>query len=279
MYYFDLLSNLIGLVFWFLFRSQTAGSIQLSKVSIIGNLKPAGSWKFNWGFLLCLILLLGLRGLFYSKLGPDLHWNPSISLRVLSLTFRSDNLPRIMLYSGLSFLFVLGFYLFTLLALSILHSAKPDLAPFHRLVKSQLGWPGKLPVLVQILIPLLLGTGFWWLLQPVLAQLGILPPISRHAELLQQGAVIGLGFYLVWAYFIVVFLAISIVHTFVYVGNFSWLQYVEATSRKLTSPLQWIPLELGKIDFRPAMVMVITFLLFGGGKKALPQLFQQLPFF
>src|SRR5690349_303323 len=104
MVYFDFLTNLISLVLWLCWRYRSRGSIQLSRVSIIGNLKPAEPGQGRWVFFLVLIALIVLRGFFYWQLGPDLGWNPALSLSVMSMTFRSDFLWRIMLYSGLSFL-------------------------------------------------------------------------------------------------------------------------------------------------------------------------------
>jgi hypothetical protein len=86
-------------------------------------------------------LLMG-RGLLYWQVGAAVDWNPSLELGVISVSFRSDFLGRILLFSWLSFGVTLVVFYLWLLFLSLVNNAV-EANSIQRWIDRHLGWFGR----------------------------------------------------------------------------------------------------------------------------------------
>ena len=116
--------------------------------------------------------------------------------------------------------------------------------------------------LLQLLLPLLLVTGLWIALHPLLVQLEITSRVRSNAHLVEQGLLIGIALYLTLQYLLPVFLLLHLVASYVYLGSNPLWDFVGATARNLLAPLRWLPLRIARFDFAPLVgVLLILFLL------------------
>ncbi len=261
MTYVDFILNLASLLLWLNWCS--VGFDPLSKrtpATLMGTLRPAAPKKLQrWHLLLFIAALLLLRAIFYWQIGAALSpiWTGKLDLGVIELSFRSDWFGRILLFSLLSFLRVLGLFYIGLLFLSLLKGPEP----FHRLVRIPLGWVDGWARWQKMLLPLL-GTAVLWLLSGwALTAMQISPPPVSVAHRLEQALIIGLNSYLVWQFPAVAMLGLHLLNSYIYFGKHPFWNYVNATAQLLLSPLKRIPLRLGKMDFAPLVGIILVFLL------------------
>ncbi len=191
----DFILNIVGLLLWLNWRAIGLVSIARPGQSLVATLKPASPPRSRWISLGMLLLLLVVRGLFYRQIGPALPWVAHLPLWVTSLSFRSDDLARMFLYSALSFGVTLGVFYLCLLLLSCINLNAPENDPYQRFVQLQLGILENFPVVLKALLPLIGAILLWYAVAPALVKLQIAPRISNW-RLLGQGGLIGLAFYL-----------------------------------------------------------------------------------
>ncbi len=179
-----------------------------------------------------------------------------------------------LLFSVLSFGAAQGIFYLWLLLLSCLNAQVPDADPVQRLARVWLGrlerWPGA----IKLLLPLAVAVLAWSLLHPLLARLNIVPA-NAPGRLLAQGAVIGLSAYLTLKYLIIALLILYLLNSYVYLGEFALWNFVDATTRRLLRPLQWLPLRVGKIDFAPLLSIVLVLLATEYAQRGLALLYQK----
>src|SRR5690348_6773050 len=102
--------NTAALLLWINWRTMSFPvSARQGSVSLVGTLKrTAPSEAKRWVGLAYLAALLLIRSIFYWQIGPGLDWAPRLHLGAISLPFRSDFPSRMLLYSGATFLVLLG---------------------------------------------------------------------------------------------------------------------------------------------------------------------------
>lgn len=271
--------NLVALLLWLNWRAggmsaATRPSV-LSLVSALKKTDPPGPNR--WLYLLALMLLLVLRSVFYWQVGTPMRWTPTLQLGVIAPHFRSDFFGRMLLFSILSFVVALAAFYLGLILLSISNRSVPDSDPIQKIVRLQLGWLGRRSTAVQLLLPFPLAVALWLSLHRPFAGLGLTSIPGSFAELAQQAVVLGLGAFLVWEYFIVALLVAHVLNSYVYLGNSPLWNFVNVTARNLLRPIRWLPLEIGKADLRPAVGILLVFVIghYGGGW--LTRLYQQPP--
>lgn len=260
---FDMLLNLAGLLIWLNWRSfPWASKESPSSTSGRGARHPSSPVRSNRiFFLLGLILLLLLRPLFYWQVGPSVDWLPTLYLVAIHLPFRSDYLSRMYAFSFLSFGQVLAAFYLCLLLLSAVSRHLSESSLFQLWVRRQLGWLDRLPVALKWMAPFLTGLTFWLIFGPLFIQAGLLAEWHSPAQLLRQAVVIGLSAYLSWKLFLVLWLLLHIVNSYVFLGNFGFWNYLNATARNLMKPLSRLPLSVGKADFTPVIAILLIIFL------------------
>ena len=72
-------------------------------------------------------------------------------------------------------------------------------------------------------------------------------------------------------------LLLHIIGSYIYLGNVPFWNFINSIARTLFKPTSFIPLQWGKFDFSPALVMVLVFLLGRAAERGLLQLYVRLP--
>ena len=240
----DLILNLAALLLWLNWRAVRVEPTR-SLASPLGHmLKSAGPAQKKSIYLAVLGGLLVVRALFYWQIGSATHWTPLGPFGPVVLAFRSDFLGRIFLFSFVSFGFTLAVFYLSLLLLSLVNRRISDSDPQQKWTRLHLGWLDSWPWFLKILLPPVISIAVWCVLSPLLRRTGIVPPPSSFLHLVQQGAVIGLASMLSWKFLIAAILVLHLVNSYVYLGNYSFWIYINATARGLLRPLSIIPLQL-----------------------------------
>jgi uncharacterized protein YggT (Ycf19 family) len=249
----DFILNVAGLLLWLNWR--TAPPVVKMPGEMAGWVQPrrATAPQGRWLYLLGLVVLLAGRSVFYRQVGPQLDWCPGIRLGLVHLFFRSDYFGRMLLFSCFSFAATLGLFYLFLLTLSLLNSSLPEADPAQRLVRWHLGALGRWPNVVKLLLPMLVTVIVWGAVNPLLSRMDLLPKETPW-HLLAQGAVIGLlASYFVLKFLVAGFLILHLLNSYVYLGDFAFWNFVNATARGLLRPLQWLPLRIGRVDLAPVV--------------------------
>jgi uncharacterized protein YggT (Ycf19 family) len=259
----DLLLNLAGVLLWLSWRSiRFDPLVKTSPATLVGTLRRAEPRRLKgWQLLAGLAALLVLRALLYRQIGPEADWTPKLNLFFVVLAFRSDVFLSTMLFSVLSFARILIVCYFWLLALAIINrrSAEPD--PLQKMVRLHLGPVARWPWPLQLLLPLLLITGLWVGLHPLLVHLEIAGRVRSNAHLVEQGILIATALYFSLQYLLPVFLFLHLVASYVYLGSSPLWEFINATARNLLAPLRRLPLRIAKFDFAPLIGVILIFAL------------------
>jgi uncharacterized protein YggT (Ycf19 family) len=275
----DTILNIAALLLWLNWRSAHA-AVKSPLISLAATVKKADPRRGRrWMSLATLLLLLGLRSFFYWNVGTAAGWTPSLELGVISLPFRSDYLPRMLLYSCLSFGLVLGGFYTWLLLLSVVNGKVPNDEPLQRLVRLNLGFIERWPPALKLLLPAVLAILLWGFASPALVRLGIVPAPASSGHVWQQALLVGLAVFLTWKLLLVFLCVLYLVNSYVYLGKSYFWNYVNVTGANLLGPVRRLPLCIGKVDLSPLVGMLLILVASDAAAKWLPRLYQRLPFF
>jgi len=276
----DWILNLTAVLLWFNWRSQQLfARFRSSPLSLVSTLKkPELPWASRWLPLAGLLTLLVVRSLFYWNVGAVAHWTPSLQLGIISLPFRSDQLPRMLLFSFLGFGLVLAGVYAWLLLISVINRRVPSDEPVQRWVRLHLGWVERFPAVIKLLLPLTLAALCWGLGNPLLVTLGILPPPSSKGHLWEQAVVLGLSSILAWKLLVLGLCLLYLINSYIYFGDSLFWRFIHITGANLLHPLRRLPLNIGKVDLTPLLVVVLVLVLAHWVGLWLPRLYQRLPF-
>ncbi len=275
----DSILNLACLLLWFNWRSLRLAAPEKSPLmSLASTLRKAGPQRRGrWVPLASLTAILGVRGVFYWNVGSALNWTPKLELGVISLPFRSNDVGRMLWFSGLSFLQVLAVFYAWLLLLSVINAKLPNDEPGQRLVRWHLGWVERWPSWLKFMLPMIVTAMVWGLANPSLVQWGMVPaPLSR-SHLWQQALLLGLTSFLSWKLLLVAICGLYLVNSYVHLGESYFWTFVNLTGSNLLGPLRRWPLCIGKVDLSPVLAMVVVFGVAHWAGRWLPAMFQRLP--
>jgi len=248
--------NLIGLLFWILWRAGTMPRPKPANV-IAGPTPRQGTiFKHSWVYLMALVVLLILRAIFYNQFGPGLNWIPSLELLDEAPHFRSDFFPRALAYSVLSYARWLSSFYF---CLALLITVKPDTDTakmWRSFLRSQFGWLGGLSstalwVAALFLAILLHIVEFEWMYR-----IGV--RTGRDLSYEYVPLLIVLDFRAA-TYLVMGILTLYILNSFVYFGERSFWKNVDAAGKRLVSSICRFPLVVGKVDLAPFIVMGVAY--------------------
>jgi uncharacterized protein YggT (Ycf19 family) len=258
----DLILNLAGLLLWLSWQAiGISAATRPTPLSLVYTLKRAEPIppRRRTPLILLLVLLAG-RSLVYWQLGPGTQWHPLLNLGVVTLHFHSGSLSLMFLYSFLSFGQILGTYYLALLLIAVANTRLLESDPIHHIVRMQLGFLARLPILLALLTPFVAGTLLWLAVGWPLGKLGLYTPAPTSNLLWQQALFFGLGTYLVWQYLLVVFLIVHLFNSYVYLGNSPIWTFLALTGRHSLRPLRWLPLTAGRLDLTPLVAIGLAFL-------------------
>ena len=256
----DFILNLAGLLLWVNWRAQPKDTSRLAPpATLAGTLRRADKPRLRgWQFPAVLTLLLTGRAFIYWQIGPAVNWTGILELGVISVSFRSDHLWRMLLFSGLSFAVAFAVFLFWLLLLSLLQPRSNEVLPFQNFIRANLGTVDTWPRWAKLILPFTITALAWWLVSWLLAFWGIVPQPVSTAHRFEQGCVIGLGSYLAWKYVIAAVLGLHLLNSYVYFGRHPFWSYITAVAQQMLRPLRTMPLRLSRFDFAPVIAMVLV---------------------
>jgi uncharacterized protein YggT (Ycf19 family) len=281
MAWLDFILNLAALALWLNWLSihsdplARAGAASL--ISTLRKADPAASRR--WQSLAALAVLLFFRGFFYWEFSPSLHWTPNINLGIITLYFRGDFFGRMLLFSILSFIFTLAFFYICVTFLSAVNANVPDNDPIQKLVRLHFKSCEHWPRVIKFPLPFFFGALGWFALHPILAWVAIAPHARTGQQLAEQSALIGVAAYLAWKYLIAGILVLHLLNSYIYFGNHSFWNFINASARNILYPLRWVPLRFGKMDFLPLVGIAVVFFVceaFSRLPAWLPQRFYHL---
>ena len=259
----DFMLNLAALLLWLKWRAVPFNPAvsPSSSGALLSTIKKAGASNRTLVFLAGCGLIVLARAIFYWQIGAQLNWHPSLPLVLINPVFRSDYFGRIFLFSILSFALTIALFYHCLLFLSLVNQKLPDSDPLQHWIRQQLGWVDHLPVPIRFLVPLLVSMAGWCVLGPLLAAIHNYPSAGSLGHLLQQGVLLGGISYLAWKHLIIGILVLHLVNSYVYLGAMTFWNYLHHTSRAILWPISWLPLQIGRLDFSPVVMMALVFLI------------------
>ena len=260
----DFILNMAGVLLWLSWRSIGMDSmIRSTPATLVGTLRRAEPRRLTgWQFPVGLAVLLLLRALLYRQIGPTADWTPKLDFFFVVLAFPGDIFRASLLYSVLSFTRILVVCYFWGLALVMINRRSAETDPLQKMLRLHFGPLARWPLLLQGLVPLVVVTGVWMALHPLLTHFEIISRVRSYAHLAEQGLLVGVALYFTLQFLLPVFLFLHLVTTYVYLGSNPVWDSVGATARNLLAPLRWLPLRFGRLDFTPLVgVLLILFLL------------------
>ncbi len=274
----DFILNLVGLLLWLAWRSAgVAAKSRTPGSSLLITLQPTSTPRTGAWLLLAVIgLILILRSVFYWHIGSALDWTPRMHLGAVVLSFRSDYFLRILTFSFLSFGLFLGAYYCWLLFLSAVNRHEQDTNPMLKMVRAQLGWMERLPVVLKYLFPLIMGALAWIALAPIFSMLGLTPDPLSYGHLAQEAIVVGISAFLVLKYLLLFILLLNVVNAYVFLGDLALWHFVNTSAKNMLRPIAWM--RLGWIDLGPLIGITLLLLVSYFGPSGLHKLYEQLPF-
>lgn len=274
----DFILNIAGLLLWLNWIATSVEPVKGIPNTLLGTLRRAEPSSLRrWQLLLALPLLLVLRGLLYWELGSAVQWMPSLPLGSLAITFRSDLFQRSLVYSFLSFGGALAVFYLWLLLLSMLNTRPPTPDPIGRFVRLVLGPLARLPFWAKLLLPFLGSILLWLPFSLFFDWLGVLPTPESFLHRIEQALLVALGGCLTWRYLLAAILVAHLVCSYVHLGDHPLWAYLNRLARTLLRPLNALPLQLGKVDLAPLVVLAAVFLAARLGDNLLLWLHGRLP--
>jgi hypothetical protein len=273
----DFILNLAALLLWLNWRAVKFDPIgQSAPATLAGTIRRAEPSRVRpWHSLLFLVFLLFLRAWFYWRMDAFAYWTPSLHLGVIAPPFRADFFSRALEYSLFSFGLILALFYMWLLLLSLLNRDDAEAGPLLKLVRLHLGWLDRWWWPLKLVLPLLVVAAFWIAVNPLLASYKIIPPCVSVLHRVEQGATIGLAFYVSWQYLVYGLLLLYLLSSYVYLGNHPLWSFVTVTGRKLVYPLRF--LRVGKVDFAPVVAIALVFVLARFAQRELTRVYTRLP--
>ena len=268
----DFILNFACLLLWLNWRALPFDPLATATpATLVGTLRRAAPARTKrWHFLLSLGGLLLGRAWLYWELGPALNWTARLNLFATRLAFKSDSFDLMLLYSVLSFGFLLGVFWLWLLLLSLLGGESVETPLPIRLARAHLGSVANWSPGIRLLLPFFAGFCFWWLLSWPLAAWGLVPRPGSAPVRLAQSGLVGLSAYLSWKYLIAALLALHLLHNHIYFGRHPVWSFVDVAARRLLRPLRILPLRGGRVDLTPLAGIVLVFLLTYFAEAGLP---------
>ncbi len=270
--------NCAGLLLWLNWWSGGMSAPRASGIALVSNLRRAGPVRRDrWRSPVALVVILLARALLYRQIGPAMQWFPQLSLGPIALVFRSDEFPRMLSFSLLSFaVFSAGFY-FCALLVSAAMGREAVGNPWDSFVRALLGPLGRMPALFKMLAPFFVAMLFWLGVAPLLSVMGVQAPVHSFMHLSGQAALVGVSAFISWQHVIIAALVLAMVNSYVYLGRAPLWPFVNTLSRSLLRPLSMLPLRLGKFDLVPLLALAVVLLVAEMLERLLPWLHLRLP--
>lgn len=263
----DFILNVAGLLLWLNWRSLHFDPlVRRTPATLAGTLRPAEPLRWRgWRLLTALAGLLVLRAVLYWEVCSAVEWTPGLDLGVVALAFRSDSFPAslsfhaTLVYSLLSFARLALVFYFWLLVLALINRREAESDPIQRIIRQHLGRFAGWPWPALLLFPLVVSGVLWAACYPALVALEVLNRTHSWTHLVEQGLLVGMGFYVSLKYLLPVILLVHLVASYVYLGSGPLWDFIFTTSRNLLRPVK--SLRYGGVDFAPVAGILLVLAL------------------
>ena len=248
--------NLIGLLFWILWRAGTMPRPKPANAITGPSPRQGTVFKRSWVYLLALAGLLIFRAIFYNQFGPGLDWIPSLELIHETPHFRSDYFPRSLAYSVLSFTRWLSALYFCWVLLATIRPESDTAKMWRSFLRSQFGWIGGLPSTALWIAALLLAILLHIIEAEWMVYIGVRTESSHYYKLLPLLVILD---FRIAIYLSMGIITLYILNSYVYFGEKNLWNNVNDCGKQLLSPIRRIPLVVGKVDLAPILVMAVAY--------------------
>jgi len=264
---FDFILNLTGVLIWLGWLTRGADPLSRSApATLAGTVRRAEPVSFKpLHSMLALVALVVLRALFYYQIGPAIDWTPKLDGGLVVLAFRNDRFSAVMLYSVLSFVRLLAGFYFWVLVLLLLNKGRTEAEPVLSLVRLALGPLKRFSTTALMLVLFLVVTALWVGLHSFLARLSVVDAGTTVARTIEQGLLLNVALIMSLKYLVTGLLLAHLAASYVYLGNSPFWDFIHSSARRLLTPVRWVPLRLGRIDFAPLAGVLLALLLLHWG--------------
>jgi uncharacterized protein YggT (Ycf19 family) len=275
----DFILNLAALLLWLNWRSMNFDPLfKRTPATLMGTLRPAAPKKLQrWHFLVFIAALIFFRAIIYWWIGSAVNWTARLDLNAVIVSFHCSpgwfGFQTMLVFSFFSLMVALGTFYLCLLPLSLLQGPEQ----IHRLVKIPLGRVDDWPRWAKIILPFFGTAVFWWLATWLFGGLHISAKPIGAAERFEESIILGACSYLIWKFPLGVILLLHLLNSYIYFGKHPFWKYVNVTAQKILSPLEKIPLHIGKVDFAPVAMVAAIFFAAEGAGYWLWKLYTKLP--
>ena len=224
---------------------------------IVGPAPRQGTiFKHSWVYLLALVGLLVLRAVFYHQFGPGLDWIPSLPLLHESPHFRSDFFPRALAYSALSFMRWMAALYFCWALLATIKPEADTAKMWRSFLRAQFGWLGGLPAVILWLVAIMLSVGVHLIEAEWMSRVGVRSESAAFAQHLPALMALDMR---AAVYLAMSVLILYLLNSFVYFGEQVLWKNVDASGKRLLTPLSCLPLVVGKVDLAPFLALGLMY--------------------
>jgi len=252
--------NAAAMLLWLSWRSHRfVPTNDFRGGTLLSTLKKTERGQFNQKTLISsLVILLAARSILYWQIGSAVKWTPRMDMAVISIPFRSDYFDRMLLFSLLSFAAWVAVFCFWLMFLQLVNHRAGEANPWQAIVRRHLGWVSALPVGIRIVTPAVVAFLCWMAISFYFTYLRILPEPRTWQHWMGQGVVLAVTVHLLCVPIILAVMFLHVLNSYVYLGNYAFLAYVNGTAQNIMRCIRWLPLRFGKVDLAPIVISLIV---------------------
>jgi hypothetical protein len=271
-----LLLNLAALLLVYSWRGAAVTGTPGGAMTIVSTVKSAGRRKRRlWPMPVLLAAMLVLRGVLYWHLGRQVEWTATWNLGPFGVSFRSDVLSRMLVFSAVSFAWAAWNCVGWLIVLSALKPDTEEPNPVREMIRAQLGLLARVPLLVALSAMGLLTALLWCGLSEAFSALEILPASASFEYRFEQGLIIGGWALLGCKWPLTALFVARFLDSHVYLGTHPIWGFVQETAGAALRPLGWC--RVGRLELAPVLGIAAVWALALAGERLLEFMNRVLP--